>query len=277
MTISKAKVPIYMLFGLSLLFLNPTVSLEKSPQAGSEDQNAIVIEDFSSYQVGKYPAGLKWRKGGDSGDVEDAKKDDVDIFKYQVEEQDGNKYLHVRAEYRPGHAVSVILEVKKTVDWNINKYPILSWRWRVHEVPPGADERFTETNDSAAGVSLVYGKKFPFIPITIKYVWSSTLPVGAVAYRPGKGHAHVIVLGSGSEELGKWVTIERNVYEDYVKIFGKRPPNKPEAIVIQSDANRTPGGAADADYDEFKVLSSYSEGFPKAPFKLLPEYMKDNK
>lgn len=245
-------------------------------QSQEDSQNSILFEDFSSYAVGKFPQGLDWRKGRDHGDVEKARKDHIDIFRYVIQEEDGNQYLHIRDDYRPGHAVSVIIKTK-AFKWEIKKYPILRWRWRVNEVPPGADERYTEKNDSAAGVSLVYGKKFPFTPITIKYVWSSTLPVGAVAYRPGRGRAHVIVLGSAQENLGEWITIERNVYEDYIEIFGKKPPKKPEAIVIQSDANRTPGGAADADYDEFQALTSHSEGFPKAPLKLLKEYMEGNK
>jgi hypothetical protein len=241
-----------------------------------DNQKSIVYEDFSAYTPGEYPEGLKWRKGRKRGDVKKAKKDNIDIFRYVIQEEEGNKYLHIRDEYRPGHAVSVIIETKKP-KWELEKYPVLRWRWRVNEVPPGADERFTEKNDSAAGVAIVYGKKFPFIPITIKYVWSSTLPIGAVAYRPGKGRARVIVLGSGSDRLGEWITIERNVYEDYVEIFNKKPPKTPGAIVIQSDSNRTPGGAADADYDDFTVLSSYSEGFPQEPLKLLKQYMEGNK
>ena len=236
----------------------------------------LVFDDFSSSAPGEFPTVWSWRRDRDTGDAEKARRDTVDVFRYVTREENGNQYLHVRDEHRPGHSVSLYLETKD-LGWNLKERPILSWRWRVNEIPAGADERFTETNDSPATVSLVYGKKFPWTPITIKWVWSSTLPVGAVAYRPGRGRAYNIVLGTGTDRLGEWITVERNVYEDYIAIFGKEPQDKPDAIVISSDANRTPGGAADADYDDFKALASYSEGFPTEPFVLLKEYMENNR
>ena len=236
----------------------------------------ILFDDFSSSKVGDFPSGWTWRRDRDTGDAEKARKDNVDVFRWVVQSENGNKYLHIRDEYRPGHSVAVFIEPEKW-KWNLKTHPILSWRWRVNEVPPGADERYTETNDSPAAISVVYGTKFPFTPITIRWVWSSTLPVGAVAYRPGRGRAYSIVLGSGSQNLGEWVTVERNLVEDYIAIFGKEPPDEPKAISIQSDANRTPDGAADADYDDFRALAAYSPGFPKPPFTLLKEYMKDNR
>ncbi len=241
-----------------------------------EAQEVLLFDDFSSSTTGEFPSGWGWRQDRDYGDVEKAREDNVDIFRYVTQEEEGNKFLHIRDEHRPGHSVSVYIEAKR-YGWRIEDFPILSWRWRVTAIPPGADERYTDTNDSPASVSVVYGRKFPFIPITIKYVWSSTLPVGAVAYRPGRGRPYTIVLGSGTERLGEWITIERNVFEDYVTIFGKDPPDRPEVVYISSDANRTPGGVAEADYDDFKALSRYSAGFPKEPFELLKQYMKGNK
>jgi hypothetical protein len=242
-----------------------------------EAQREVLFDDFSSSTVGEFPSGWRWRRNRSTGDVAKARRDGVDIFRYIVRETDGNKFLHARDEHRPGHSVSVYLETKDLFSWEIEEYPILSWRWRVNELPPNADERYTETNDTPASVLVLYGTKFPFTPIAIKYVWSSTLPLGAVAYRPGRGRPYNIVLGSGTERLGEWVTIERNVYDDYVAIFDKNPPDKPTAIVLSTDANRTPGAASDADYDDFRVLSRYSEGFPREPFELLFEYMEGNR
>ncbi len=261
------------LLGAGLCLLSGTPPSAQS--VAQQSQNVLLFDDFSSATVGEFPSEWSWRRDRDYGDIEKAEKDDVDIFHYVTAEENGNKYLHVRDEHRPGHSVSVYVEAKK-YGWRIKDHPILSWRWRVNEIPPGADERYTETNDTPASVSVVYGRKFPFIPITIKYAWSSTLPVGAVAYRPGRGRPYTIVLGSGTDRLGEWITIERDIFKDYVEIFGKDPPERPEVILLSSDANRTPGAAADADYDDFKALSSYSEGFPKEPFKLLKQYMEGN-
>ncbi len=250
----------------------------EAASAQSQPQKVRVLDDFSRHTVGRFPsAPWQWRRDRDTGDAEKARKDEVaEVFDYVIREENGNKYLHVRDEHKPGHSVSVFIDTEDS-GWVLAEYPVLSWRWRVNEIPPGADERFTETNDTPASISVVYGTKFPFTPITIKWAWSSTLPVGAVAYRPGRGRAHTIVLGSGNARLGEWITIERNIFDDYVSIHGKLPPDKPRGIVISSDANRTPGGAADADYDDIKILSRYSPGFPKQTTVLLKEYMKDNR
>ncbi|MDP2958998.1 MAG: DUF3047 domain-containing protein [Longimicrobiales bacterium] len=236
----------------------------------------FLFDDFSRTEVGQFPRTWRWRRDNDTGDAEKARKDGVDVFRYVVASEGGNKYVHVRDEFRPGSSVALFIQTDDS-GWRLDRHPILSWRWRVNEVPAGADERYTDTNDTPAAVSVVYGTKFPFTPITIRWVWSSTLPVGAVAYRPGRGRAYNLVLGSGSDRLGEWVTVERNLVEDYVAIFGKQPPNEPKAITIQSDANRTPGGAADADYDDFRALAAYSPGFPKEPFVLLKQYMQGNR
>jgi hypothetical protein len=245
-------------------------------QEEQEEQKELRFSDFSASTVGEFPEGWQWRKHRDGGEPEEARDEGVDISRWEVQEENGDKYLHIRNEHHPGHTVSVFLDVEDE-GWNLHEYPILSWRWRVHEVPPGADERYTETNDSPAAVAVVFGKKMFFIPITIKWVWSSTLPVGAVAYRPGRGRAYNIVLNSGTERLGEWITVERNIFNDYISIFGELPPDEPLAIQLQTDANRTPGGAAEADYDEFKALSSFSEGYPREPYVLKKEYMEGNK
>ena len=254
-----------------LLLLAPDPLITQSAPPAS-----IEFDDFSTSTVGEFPIHWTWRRDRDTGDAEKARQDGVDVFRYVIQEEDGNKYLHIRDEHRPGHSVSVFIEMDD-IEWELAEYPILSWRWRVSEVPAGADERFTETNDSPASVAVVYGTKFPFTPITIKWVWSSSLPLGAVAYRPGRGRAYTIVLGSGTDRLGEWITIERDILNDYIAIFGKLPPKEPQGLVISSDANRTPGGAAEADYDDFRVLSGYSPGFPQEPRVLRKEFMENNR
>ncbi len=262
-----------LLLGLLALGALPTSALlarQSAPQAPR------VFDDFSATTVGEFPGTWKWRLENETGDAEKAREDGVDVFRWVVRSEGANKYLHIRDEYRPGPTVSLFFQTDKS-GWKLSEHPILSWRWRVNEIPPGADERFTETNDTPASVAVVYGTKFPFTPIVIRWVWSASLPVGAVAYRPGRGRPYVIVLGSGSEGLGEWVTVERNLVDDYRAIFGKEPPEKPKAIQISTDANRTQGAASDADYDDFRALAAYSPGFPAEPRTLLKEYMRGNK
>jgi hypothetical protein len=86
-----------------------------------------------------------------------------------------------------------------------------------------------------------------------------------------------VVVGTGTERLGEWITIERNIVEDYRAIFGEDPPDHPKAIQISTDANRTVGGASEADYDDFRALSAFSPGFPKEPLTLLTDYPREER
>jgi hypothetical protein len=258
------------LLPLSLLPASVLPALQAAPRVPR------VFDDFSSAAEGEFPSTWQWRLENASGDVAKARKDGVDISRWVVRSDAGNKYLHVRDEYRPGPTVSLFIQTDKS-GWRLSEHPVLSWRWRVNEIPPGADERYTETNDTPASVAVVYGTRFPFTPIVIRWVWSSTLPVGAVAYRPGRGRPYIIVVGSGSDRLGEWVTVERNLVEDYRAIFGKEPPDEPKGIQLSTDANRTVGAASDADYDDFRALAAYSPGFPKEPRALLKQYMEGNR
>jgi len=47
-----------------------------------------------------------------------------------------------------------------------------------------------------------------------------------------------VIVRSGTQDLGRWVTERRNVSEDYRKAFGEDPED-PRAIAISIDTNDT--------------------------------------
>lgn len=202
------------------------------------DRDAMVVEDFEDEVVGELPKGWHWRD-----------RDEDEHKPYEVREEDGNKYLAARDE---GESVSL----GKDVEWDLEEYPYISFRVRVHEIPEGADERYDETVDSAAGVYVVYDRKaFGLIPVSVKYVWSSTLPVGAATQRRGVGKPWQVVVASGEEGLGEWHTFVFDLRETYRDTFGGDPPDKPLGVAVLSDANAV-GGRAYADYDDIRLLRS---------------------
>lgn len=204
-------------------------------EAELTDQGYVVLEDFEDDQVGTLPRVWHWRD------------QDNDKHKpYEVREEDGNKFLAARDE-----GESVILG--KDIKWNLKKYPYISFRWRVHKIPEGADERFDKKVDSAAGLYVIYRKKLIFIPESVKYVWSSTLPVGSAMQRSGVGKPWMVVADTGKDGLGEWHTYVFNAYEAYKKTFGGNPPDTAIGIGILSDANSM-NAQAFADYDDIRAL-----------------------
>jgi len=196
----------------------------------------VVLEDFEASSPGKLPNKWTW-KG----------KDKKKHKPYRVVSENGNKYLEATDS-----GESVI--IGKDVKWNIKKYPFVSFRWRGNQLPAGGDERYGRSVDSAAGIYFVYKKKLGLIPESVKYVWSTTLPVGSAMRRSGTGRPWMIVAESGEKRMGEWHTYVFNLYEAYQKTFGGNPPNKPIAIGILSDANSTHSKAY-ADYDDLRALS----------------------
>jgi uncharacterized protein (DUF1501 family) len=72
----------------------------------------------------------------------------------------------------------------------------------------------------------------------IGYVWDAKTPVATVAKSQKTETVMFVVMRSGSEDLGKWLTERRNVAEDYANIFGEFPDD-PKAITISIDSNDT--------------------------------------
>jgi ABC-type transporter MlaC component len=201
----------------------------------------VVLEDFESSELGGLPQGWTWRN-----------QDDNKNKPYEIRIEDGNKFLAAEDQ-----GESVILG--KDVKWDLHKYPYISFKWRVHEIPEGADERYGRSVDSAAGIYVIYAKKLGLIPETVKYVWSSTLPVGSAMRRSGTGRPWMVVAESGDQKLGEWHTFVFNAYEAYQKTFGGKPPEVPIAIGLLSDANSTHSKAF-ADYDDIIALKSANAG-----------------
>lgn len=197
----------------------------------------VVLEDFETSELGGLPRGWTWKKQDDEKDKP-----------YEIREENGNRFLAAEDEGQ-----SVILG--KDIKWDLEKYPYISFKWRVHEIPAGADERFTKTVDSAAGIYIIYNKKLGLIPESVKYVWSATLPVGSAMRRSGTGRPWMIVADSGGQNLGEWRTYIFNAYEAYQKTFGGKPPDVPIAIGILSDANSMKSKAY-ADYDDIIALKN---------------------
>ena len=214
----------------------PAAAQADHPQRRDDRRASVLIDGFDSSAPGSFPLNWKaWR-----GD------DDLARKMYTIREEDGNRYLHAADD-----GSSIIIR-KRLSEWDANEYPVLSWRWRAKVLPEDGDERIGSRNDSSVAVYVVLDQNFIGVPKTLKYVWSTTLPVGTHHRRDGIGRPHVIVLESGTEKLGEWVEESVDVYADFVRIFGKKPPRKAVGIGILTDGNAT-GTDSKGDYDDFTV------------------------
>lgn len=195
-------------------------------------EEALLLEDFQSYLLHSTPK-EGWKSRGGEASV---------VYKIDADGQ-SNKFLHAKDT---GQSIQFF----KDSPWSIKEYPILSWRWKVMKFPEGADEREGGKNDSAAGLYVVFPRKF-FVPEVIKYVWSTKAPKDLIIAR--KDRFPIFVVRSSSTP-NEWVTETRNVSEDYERHFKEKAPN-PVAIGFLSDANDTKS-IAEAGYDDIQILKA---------------------
>ena len=166
---------------------------------------------------------------------------------YRVTEEDGNRFLHAYAEKQG-------IQIGLSHVFQPRALPFLRWRWRATLLPPGGDERTEKSNDSAAGVYVLYDSRF--LPRAMKYVWSTTLPVGTRATNPSYWRAKTVVLRTGPTDLGIWQQETVNLYQDYKDLF-EAEPGEVLGIALITSADSTSSVAA-ADYDDFVL-------FPQSP------------
>lgn len=221
-----------------------TVALYMPAYAQEEQASPVVVDDFEDYDVGTVPD--TWWYVAPSGEriaaPEALEKKEV----FRVQQGEGNNFLRVKTV---GESIRFSRTKEGALSWNVRRHPILRWRWRAHHLPVGASER--GENDTGGALYVTFDTDWLGRPKSIKYTYSSSLPVGTVV---DFGQLYVIVADTKSEsEMGKWQTVQRNLLKDYARIFGGRPPPHPLSITIWSDSDTTEDWAQ-VDFDDIELL-----------------------
>lgn len=208
---------------------------------------AIYLEDFEDDRVGTQPDRWQYIEGREFVDLTPKYQRPSEFF--EVLEENGNKFVRGTTV---DEAHRIIRANGWGFDWNLRTHPRLSWRWRAVNLPENAREDEEHLNDTGAAVYVTFDDKdWLGRPKSIKYTYSSTLPVGTeVSYGPLKV---IVVSSAASQGTGKWVSVERNVLEDFKRLFGKDAASRPLAITAWADSD-TMHDLAQADFDDFRLL-----------------------
>ncbi|MDY6933583.1 MAG: DUF3047 domain-containing protein [Spirochaetota bacterium] len=236
------------LFLKTLLYLTLSLQLHLiCPDQTFGKNNLIVIDNFEHPRGDLFQTWLLR-----NAPIKEANK----IYKIQT--SNNNRFLHAES-------IGTSIQIAKKVKWNIKRYPILTWRWRAVELAEGANEGARGRNDTTASIYVIFQRNsIPFLswkyqPVNvIKYLWSTTLPIGKVVQKEkvkmGKTifEGKYLVLQSGKKLLNKWISEKRNVLLDYINLFGTPPKYNPILIGILTDSNDT-NSTAIADYDNLII------------------------
>lgn len=154
---------------------------------------------------------------------------------------------------------------------SVAEAPILRWRWKVSGTLANADERKKTGDDYAARVYITFqydpsrvkfGTRLKYKTIksvrgeypphnAITYVWANKLVAGESIPSPYTKRVKMVAVRSGDSAADEWRSEERNVLEDYRRLFGEDPP--PYAgVALMTDTDNT-GGEAEAWYADLTL------------------------
>lgn len=187
--------------------------------------------------------------------------------KYDLVDSDGTVVARARAD---AAAAGLNFPVK----FDVRSAPVVEFRWKIAKLIDGADNRVAAKEDSPARLVLGFdgdkskltfkertasalaksatGKELPYAQLI--YVWSNGEPVGTVIENTHTRRVRMIVAATGAASAGKWVTLTRNLPEDFKRAFGEDPGTLTD-VGIMTDTDNT-GASVEAWYGDIRFLAA---------------------
>jgi len=191
--------------------------------AAAADQ--VVIEDWKSQTLGStgLPAGWQPQNWG-------TPKYDL----LNVVEDEGRRALHMKSA---NDSSTLNKDIRGKV--RLKETPILEWDWKSIVLPKAGNSCKKSTDDQAGQVFVVW-PRFPEAVRSriIGYVWDTTQPVGTICKSEKTGTVTYVVVRSGPADVNKWLTEQRNVVDDFKRIYGETPDD-PSVLSLSIDSNDT--------------------------------------
>ena len=160
------------------------------------------------------------------------------------------------------------------LDRDVATAPVLRWRWRVSHTIAKGNEKSKAGDDYAARVYVTFkydpakaggGTRFKYGLVKklygeypphsgINYIWANRLPKGESTPNAYTDRLKMVDVRSGDAEAGRWVAEERNILEDYRKLYNEEPPPL-AGIAIMTDTDNT-GSEAEAWYADIELRAT---------------------
>ena len=186
--------------------------------------------------------------------------------RYTIMSEHGESFL---AAFANSSASALVF----TSEFDVYKYPVLSWRWRVsnvykngHAGLKGGDDfparvyvMFSfDPKEAQLGQRMVYGVlkafygKYPPLS-TLNYIWASRDHEARYITSPYTKKAMLVVLRQGpAGDPQAWASESVNVLEDYREAFKGGNPPRWARIAVMSDSDNTSESAA-AHFDSIRA------------------------
>lgn len=175
------------------------------------------------------------------------------------------------------HARRSMALLKRPLEIDLERTPVLCWRWRIDAPVVSADMTQKAGDDYAARVYLtfdvapdqfdfatqaklklarsIYGHQVP--DAAVNYVWDNRQPIGTIRDNAYTDRARMFVLRSGASQAGRWINERRNVREDFRRAFGPLSARL-GGLAIATDTDNT-GEEAHAGFAYLRFVESAAE------------------
>lgn len=183
---------------------------------------------------------------------------------YETRTAEGENFLVAQS----GSSASAIRFIH---EFDVYRYPIAKWRWKVDNVYARGNLREKAGDDYPLRVyimfkydpaqasfaeqlqyglaKMVYGAYPP--QSSLNYIWANRAEEQGIHPSPYTDKARLLVLRAGTAEVGRWVEEEVNLLEDYRRAFGTEPPAT-ATIAIMNDSDNT--GEAATSYVDYILV-----------------------
>jgi hypothetical protein len=152
--------------------------------------------------------------------------------------------------------------IRLTDSFEVERFPVLAWQWKVDSVYEQADPRTKEGDDyplrmyvmfpydpANAGFATrakyrlakaLYGEYPPLA--ALNYVWAGSGEQGKAYPSPYTNQSIMVPLQAGPERIDEWIDEEVNIVDDYRRLFNKEPPRF-ASLAIMNDSDNTGGSS----------------------------------
>jgi len=217
---------------ISSILVLPTL-LFAYAASSEEIPQRIIVENFSSLSEQQF--NKRWQNYNFS--LFGAHTD------YQLTSYQGQQVLRATSN---GAASGLI----RKLSINLEIYPILNWHWQTASLPKGGDDHSKMGDDHSLRLYVIFNspetnllswfKNNTGIAEThaLNYIWANHSAANTLLANPYSNRSMMIAVSNGAAQLGKWQSISRNIFIDYQRAFGRKPPPI-TAIAIMTDSDNT--------------------------------------
>jgi hypothetical protein len=197
-------------------------------------QLALIVLNAATWTAGSLPAGWQIKVTHGTPDISFSRDDD-------------GACVHLKS-------VRSSFGLERGVDVDTAQMPYVTWRWKVAQVPAGADFRHSTTDDQAAQLLVAFADRR-----IVTYIWDTTAPRGTVQSASVIPLVHVfaVVCESGAANANRWIAESHNVAADYERAYGRGAPHV-KGIRIQINSQHT-GTTAESYFGDVAFRSTPQE------------------